>query len=143
MDVLVLHIKWVRDIPIAKVYDVVDGTIFRVSLLHRSYMCRYRIGVGTVLRVSSNRFITHVLSVTEHTHYAPSNDAAFDRWFVFRNQVQPYLPLGTARKLFRSGIETIQELQRRVHDVSLIRGIGPVASIRIQQMLLVLFLPPT
>lgn len=131
-----LQITWKHDLPIAKVYSVVDGAIFRVSLLHRSYQCRYGIGIGSTLRVSMNRFIIHGINPVRHDHQYPNTESVFNRWFLFRKQLKPHLSPSVAKKLFLRGIETVDELRRRVHEVQEIRGIGPVAATRIRQMLL-------
>ena len=132
MDVLVIKIDWYVDIPIAKVYNV-SGDIFYTSLLHRSFVQRHKIGVGTHLRLQQNNLVERVIKSSGNIQL-PETDSVFDRWFLFRAQLKPYVS-GYTRKLFIGGIESVRELRERRSSVGKIRGIGPVTTMKIHNML--------
>ena len=133
MDALVIHIDWYV-IPIAKVYTVVSGDIMYTSLFHRSFVQRYKIGVGTRLRLHQNGSVEQVIA-SHGDLLLPKTDSTFDRWFLFRAKLKPYVSYGYARKLFVDGIESVGELRDRRFSIGTIRGIGPATTIKIQNML--------
>ena len=133
MDVLVIKIDWYLDIPIAKVYAIVSGDISFISLLHRSFVQRHSIGIGSELQLSEEGCIIRVIKSSGDV-LLPTTNTIFDRWFLFRTQLEPHISHGYARILFVSGIETVHELRDRRGSVGQIRGIGPVTTTRIQNM---------
>jgi hypothetical protein len=133
MDVLVIEIKWYLDIPIATVYSMISGAIFSTSLLHRSFVMRYSIGVGSEIHVSEEGYLVRVIQSSGEV-ILPSMNTVFDRWFLFKTQLKPYISHGYARIIFLHGIETIQELQDHRASIEQIRGIGPATANRIQSM---------
>jgi hypothetical protein len=133
MSVLVIKINWYLDIPIATVYSTVSGGISYLSLLHRSFVQRQKIGVGSEIHVSEEGCLVRVIKSSGQV-LLPTTNTVFDRWFLFKTQLEPYISHGYARILFVSGIETIQELRDRKLSIGKIRGIGPVTSSRIQSL---------
>jgi hypothetical protein len=133
MDVLVIEIIWYMDIPIATVYAIVSGDIFCKSLLHRSFVQRHNIGVGSEIQLSDEGCLVRVIKSSGEV-LLPKTNTVFDRWFLFRRQLKPYISHGYARILFTSGIETFNELRDHRSSIGKIRGIGPVTTTRIQNM---------
>jgi hypothetical protein len=133
MDVCVVKIDWHLDIPIATVYVRASGDMMRTCLLHRSFVQRYEIGIGSELQVSTEGCLIRVIQSSGDV-VLPNTNTVFDRWFLFRRQLKPYISHGYARILFVNGIETLRELSNRRASVGQIRGIGPVTATRIQKM---------
>lgn len=133
--VLVIAIRWHLETPIGTVYAPLSGDITQISLLHQSYLVRYRIGIGSELLISDKGYILQVTRSTK-TELKPSANTPFDRWFLFRTQLRPYLSRKFARTLFVHGIETLPALQALGQSVGNIRGIGPVTVKHIQEMFL-------
>ena len=133
MDVLVIKIDWYLDVPIATVYSTVSGDILVTNLLHRSVVQRYNIGIGSEIHISEQGMLVRVIKSSGDVIFPPSN-TIFDRWFLFRTQLEPHVSHGYARILFTSGIETVRELHDRGLSIGNIRGIGPVTVARIQSM---------
>jgi hypothetical protein len=130
MNALIVSINWDHEIPIATV-QAKDG-IFRISLLHRSYMKQNNIGIGSEIMVSNLGYIQHVIKSSGYT--PPVSGDVFDKWFLLQRSLRPYLPNHVIRILFLNGIETLPELKRRHQSVDQLRGIGPVISNRIRSM---------
>jgi hypothetical protein len=132
MSVLVIKIDWYLDIPIATISEMVSGDISYKSLMHRSFIQRYNIGVGSIIQLSEEGCIVRVIE-SSGAKLSRTN-TVFDRWFLFRKQLKPYISHGYAKILFLSGIETVLELRDHMASVGKIRGIGPVTTTRIQNM---------
>jgi hypothetical protein len=119
-EVSVQRVWWFHDVPFVRV-----STEFDVCVLHRSFLQRYQIGPGSVLRLWRDRAITQVVS---HGPPLSLDTTHFGRWFAFR---QLDLPRSVLLRLFRAGIETQQDLMRQKTTVDRIPGIGPVTKRRI------------
>jgi hypothetical protein len=130
IHVLVLSIGWYQSMPIATVFNYTAGDSLRVSLLHRSYMLRYGIGIGSELQVSSNGFIVKVLQSAGEVVFPPDG-TVFDSWFLLKHELSPTISPYIVRHLFRGGIRTLADIKRRGESIGQIRGIGPVATKRI------------
>jgi hypothetical protein len=133
MNVLVIKIEWCLDVPVATVYETISGDISHISLLHRSFVQRYKIGVGSEIRLSESGDNIERVN-TEGDTLFPSTNTTFDRWFLFRTQLEPFVSRAYARILFLSGIETLRTLHDRMGFLGHIRGIGPVTVNRVQNM---------
>jgi hypothetical protein len=135
MDVVITEIMWYGEIPIATVIEISTGNRRRISLMHQSYINRYRIGIGSELHVSSKGFVEHVKTESDEVS-VPKRFGVFTRWFLFRQQMTPMISIGVARRLFSHGIETLTDIQSR-HDseIGQIRGIGPVAIGNIRRLI--------
>jgi hypothetical protein len=133
--VLVICIRWYLETPIGTVYSPLSGNITQISLLHQSYLTRYCIGIGSELLISDNGYIIRVTKPTK-TEIKPSVSTCFDRWFLFRAQLRPFLSQKFARTLFGHGVETLGALQALGQTVGNLYGIGPVTVKRIQEMFL-------
>jgi hypothetical protein len=125
-------IRWCRAIPIGVVWLVSKQSEVPVCLLHDSVLARHRIGVGSLLRISSpgNLF----LDVVQSEGYVPTSspDVVFRQWFLFRNSLLGVLPHHLLHKLFTHGIRTVQALRTESESLPPILGIGPVARQRIR-----------
>jgi hypothetical protein len=132
MEVLILEIDWVLDFPIAIVTD--NEVVFRLSLLHRSFVQRHQIGVGTRLQLSTTGFIQQVLESTGGHAPPPKTPDIFDKWFLLYRQMKPFLSRHVSRILFLHGLETISDVVRYQQSVGQIHGIGPVTARSIQKM---------
>ncbi len=116
MNVLVVAISWDREMPIATVRAGSVGAIFRISLLHRSYMKEHNIGLGSELRVSHQGYIQHIIKSTRYVG-PPAGIDAFDKWFLLKQELHPYLSNHVIRILFLNGIETKSESKIRQTSV--------------------------
>jgi hypothetical protein len=133
MEVLILHIDWFLDLPIATVAAAAQVP-FRLSLLHRSFVQRYHITLDTRLCLSTTRFIQKVFVADTVGYYIPTpTQTVFDRWFLLRRQLKPFLSPRVCLLLFTHGLETIDDIGR-YQSFSQIHGIGPVMSRKIHAM---------
>jgi hypothetical protein len=134
MDVCVTHVLWHGDMPVATVCESLSRRTRIISLLHKSFMSRYQIGIGSKLRVSHDGFLLDVLEEKGEV-ILPTESTVFTKWFLFKSETTPMISTKVARLLFLNGMETITDV--RLHDVSLakINGIGPVTMGRIQNMI--------
>ena len=133
-QVFVLSIEWHREMPIATVFNYVVDDYVRVSLLHRSYMLRYGIGIGSELQLSSNGFIVKVLKSAGEV-ILPPEGTVFDPWFLLKRELSPAISPYIARHLYRGGIRTVSDIKRRGESIGQIRGVGPVTTQRILTVL--------
>ena len=133
MEVHILEIGWLLDFPIAIVTD--NNVIFRLSLMHCSFVQRHQIGVGTRLQLSTAGFIEQVLESTGgHTAPPQMTPDIFDKWFLLYRQMKPFLTRHVSRILFLHGLETLADVVRYQQSVGQIHGIGPVTTRSIQAM---------
>lgn len=127
--VVVLSVEWCRGFPVGLVRDG-RNTPFRLGLVHRVYVSRHRIGPGSVLEVSADG--VHIIrSLRPGDSVAHESGSVFDRWFLVRQTLAPYLPKHIMLTLFRSGLETFSAVADAVGTVLQISGIGPVAQMKI------------
>jgi hypothetical protein len=133
MNVHIVSINWDREIPIATV-EANDMTLYRVSLLHRSYMKKHNIGIRSEIRVSHMGFIQYVITSTGYIGAPPVQNDVFDKWFLLQHGLRPYVPNYVIRILFLNGIETLSELKQRHLSVGQLRGIGPVMAKKIHSI---------
>ncbi len=136
MHVRVEQITWVGQVPIARAsrLDAV-GTVVSVCLLHHSFLVRSRLGLGSILQISSAGFVEHVVEAAGAVGVPPSDDTEFACWVAFRRRLAPVLQTKVLYVLFRSGITTYDQLVQQRYHLLHITGIGPVTNQRIQAIL--------
>lgn len=131
--VQVQSVEWHLGFPLGIVKDMRNGQLFKVGLVHRTFVKRDHIGPGSLLEVSADGI--HIIrSVRPGEYLSRSSESSnvFDRWFLFRRILGPYLPKHTMLILFRSGLETVASVVDNVGTVIQIPGIGPVAQAKIR-----------
>ena len=141
MEVRILQIDWLVEMPIATV--TTTDRVFRISLLHQSFVQRHKLGIGSRLQLSATGFIHHVIeAVGEYTPPEPNTPTIFDKWFLFYQEVEPFLGKRIAQILFRNGIQTVTDIGRHRQLVDQLYGIGPVTTRIIGAMCTTLHLDP-
>lgn len=131
--VQVQSVEWHLGFPLGSVRDTRDGRLFKVGLVHQTFVNRDHIGPGSLLEVSADG--VHIIqSVRPGDYLSRSFESSdvFDRWFLFRRVLGPYLPKHIMFMLFRSGLETITSVMDNVGTVLQIPGIGPVTQAKIR-----------
>ena len=131
--------EWQQEMPIATVVGT-TGTVFRMCLLHQSFLQRHQIGVDSRLHVSDTGFILNVIEATGGST-APATRTAFDEWFDLYPQLVPFLSKHVARILFLHGLKTVDAIGQHQQSVENIHGIGPKTERRIRAMCASLLLP--
>ena len=132
MEVHVLSLDWCLEMPVATVVSTTNA-IFRLCLLHRSFLQRHHIGIGSRLQISDTGFFQKVLEATGGATTPPSR-TAFDAWFVLYPQLIPFMSKRVARILFMHGLQTVDAIGRYRQSVEDIHGVGPVAARQIREM---------
>ena len=136
MQVHVDRIRWMRSVPVAEVTPTGGGPSFPLCLLHRTFLARYGIGVGTLVRISETGLVEAVIQ-SAGTVEGPSSEqlTEFDAWVAFRTRLSPHLPPRVLLTLFSSGISTYDILEQRKDLLLNIHGIGPATERRIRDIL--------
>ena len=132
MEVRILSLEWCMEMPIATVVGT-TGAVFRICLLHRSFLQRHHLGVGSRLQVSALGFFQKVIEATGG-YKPPATQTVFDAWFVLYPQLTPFVSKRVARILFLHGLQTVDAIGRYRQSVEQIHGIGPVTARRIRAM---------
>ena len=133
MEVRILSMAWQQEMPIATVVGA-TGTVFRVCLLHRSFLQRHQVGVGSRLQVSDTGFLLGVIEATGGSTTPATPRTVFDEWFDLYSQLTPFLSKHVARILFLHGFKTVDAIGRYQHSFEKIHGIGPTTERRIRAM---------
>ena len=133
MEVRILSMEWQQEMPIATVVGT-TGTVFRMCLLHWSFLQRHQIGVGSRLHVSDTGFLLNVIEATGGSTAPATPPTAFDEWFDLYPQLTPFLSKGVARILFLHGLTTVDAIRRYQQSLENIHGIGPKTERRIREM---------
>ena len=133
MEVRILSMEWQQEMPIATVVGT-TGTVFRLCLLHRSFLQRHQIGVGSRLHVSDTGFLLNVIEATGGFTAPATPPTAFDEWFDLYAQLAPFLSKHVARILFLHGLTTVDAIGRSQQSLEKIHGIGPKTERRIRAM---------
>ena len=133
MEVRILSLDYYMEMPIATVVGT-TGNVFRLCLLHRSFLRRHRMGIGSRLQVTETGYFIKVLEATGYPTSPNTTRTIFDTWFNLYNTIKPFVSKRVARILFLYGLQTVDAIGSYRHCVEQIHGIGPVTARRIRTM---------